>query len=175
MEVRAIEPERDADACVALLRETAPRAVTSRAAWLHRTASLPERVRLSGFVAEHAGRVVGESYGFLGLFGDDTVAICNVMVTAAERRQGVGTALLQAVEERFAGALLARFEESPEGTAFAAAHGFREVRAEAESVLDLTGFAGEPPPEVDLRPVSAIDPHDAHLVDNEASRDMPMT
>jgi GNAT superfamily N-acetyltransferase len=175
MLIRPVEPERDADACTALQRETAPHSVSSRATWLHRTLSLPARAERTGFVAEVDGRVVGDSYGFLGLFGDDSVAVCGVAVTAAHRRRGIGAALLDAVDERFRRNLLARFEESEAGTAFAAAHGFHQVRAETESSLDLQTCLERPDASLDIRPISAIDPHDAHLVDLEATHDMPST
>jgi GNAT superfamily N-acetyltransferase len=177
--IREIDPERDADDCVSLLRATQPGVITSREAWLHRTRSLPARARLRGFVAEVDGRVAGESYGFLGLFGDDATGICRVAVAEEQRRRGLGRALFDAVDAYLAAAgatsRLARFVENPAGVAFAAALGFREVRAETESTLDLRGLTEGPPGDVDLRPISAIDPRDAHRVDLEATRDMPST
>jgi GNAT superfamily N-acetyltransferase len=175
VEIRELDPERDAEACVALLREVSPRVITSRAAWLHRVRSLPERAHLSNFVAEEDGRIVGESYGFHGLFGDDSVAVCMVSVTASHRRHGVGTELLRALEPRFSSTLLARFAENEPGIAFAHAHGFHEVRAETESTLDLRAVDAAPPAGVDLRPLSQTDPRHAHLVDIEATKDMPST
>jgi ribosomal protein S18 acetylase RimI-like enzyme len=175
MAIRPLDPERDADACIELLRASAPHTVTSRAAWLHRVRSLPERTKLANFVAEADGRVVGESYGLLALFGDDSIAICNVTVAVTHRRRGIGTALLGAVEASFDTKLLARFPENRAGVSFATSHGFHAVRAESESVLDVTRFEGRPSPGVDLRAVSETDPRHAHLVDLEATRDMPST
>src|SRR4051812_47616559 len=104
MEIRELDPERDADDCVALLRATSPGAITSRAAWLHRVHSLPERARLGNFVADEGGRVIGESYGFLGLFGDDATGICHVAVAEPERRRGTGGPPFRAGEGHLAAA-----------------------------------------------------------------------
>lgn len=175
MEIRKLDPERDADDCVELAREVNPRAVTSRTAWLQRLRSLPERAQQRTFVAVADGRVVGEGYAFRGLFGDDSSAVCHVAVRGTHRRRGIGSELLRRLEQHFPQTLLARFEDTPAGTAFAAVHGFHEVRAETESLLDLRAFEGGPPAAVDIRAVSAIDPHDAYLVDLEATRDMPST
>jgi ribosomal protein S18 acetylase RimI-like enzyme len=175
VEIRELDPERDADACVALVREASPHVVTNREAWLHRVRSLPERTQLADFVAVVDGQAVAEAYGFLGLFGDDSIAVCNVTVAQAHRRRGIGTALLREIEQVFSQSLLARFTENDEGVAFAAANGFREVRAEIESVVDLAELAAPAAPEADLRPLSAVDPRDAWLIDIEASRDMPST
>jgi ribosomal protein S18 acetylase RimI-like enzyme len=174
--IREIDPERDADECVALLRATSPGVVTNRAAWLQRTRSLPERARQCGFVAEDAGRIVGESYGFLGLLGDGASGICNVAVAESHRRRRIGTALFEPVAAHLGDvALIARFVENEPGVAFATALGFRQVRVETEAALDLRTFEPPQAPETDLRPIARTDPRDAHLVDLEATRDMPST
>ncbi|HEY6962324.1 MAG TPA: GNAT family N-acetyltransferase [Gaiellaceae bacterium] len=179
MTIREIDLERDVDACVALLRETSPGTVTNRAAWLARTRAFPRRAQLAGFVAEEDARVVGESYGFLGLFGDVATGICMVTVEAEYRRRGIGRALFEPIEAHLAAAgvtsLLARFVENAPGVAFACALGFHEVRAETEAALDVRTVTEQPPADADLRPVSQTDPRHAHLVDVEATRDMPST
>src|SRR3954468_3298020 len=179
MEIRELDPERDADDCVELLRATSPGAITSRGAWLHRVHSLPERARLGNFVAEEGGRVIGESYGFLGLFGDDATGICHVAVAEPQRRRGIGHALFERVEAHLAAAgvttLVARFAENEPGLAFAARLGFHEARVEVESAVDLRSVDEAPPAGVDLRPVSATDPRHAWLVDVAAAQDMPST
>src|SRR3954469_16027277 len=137
MEIRETDVERDVDDCVALLRALSPGVITSRAAWLHRARSLPERARLGNFVAEEGGRVIGESYGFLGLFGDDAPGICPVAVAEPQRRRGTGGLLFERVEAHLAAAgvttLVARFAENDPGLAFAARLGFHEARVEVES------------------------------------------
>src|SRR3954453_1382439 len=141
MEIRELDPERDADDCVELLRATSPGAIPSRAAWIHRVRSLPERALLGNFVADEGGRVIGESYGFLGLFGDDATGVCQVTVAEDHRRRGIGSRLFERVEAHLAGAgvttLVARFAENEPGLAFATRLGFHEARVEVESAVDL--------------------------------------
>lgn len=170
MEIRPLDFGRDVDACVELLRRASPHLVINREAWLHRARQLGG----PSFVAEEDGRVVGESYGFPSPFGDPSIAMCMVTVEEAHRRQGIGTALFDAVAAEFAESLLVRFHENDAGLAFAARLGFRHVRSEAGSFLNVTRF-DRPAPEADLRPLSAIDPRDAYLCDIEATRDMPST
>lgn len=153
-----------------MLRAASPHIVINREAWLHRARQFGGL----SFVAEEDGRVVGESYGFPSLWGDTSIAICMVTVDEAHRRRGIGSALFEAVAGPFTESLLVRFYESEAGVAFAERLGFRHVRSEAESVLDVTTFAG-PPPAADLRAVSATDPRDAYRCDIEATRDMPST
>jgi GNAT superfamily N-acetyltransferase len=149
--------------------------VTSRAAWLHRVQAVPEWAKLCGFVAVADGAVIGESYGCLSLSGDGSHAVCSVIVDPGWRRRGVGTRLFEPVAARFSANLLARFHENDAGNAFASGLGFRHVRAEPESVLDVQAFQGSVPEGVDLRPLAATDPRDAYLADVEATLDMPAT
>ena len=174
--IRDIDLERDAPAVVALVRESSPLMVVSPASWLHRVRSLPDRSRQRGWVAEERGRVVGNGWAFRS-FVDGASAFCSVVVASSHRRQGLGRALWERVEEHVAalGAprALTSFDESPAAVAFAASRGFRKARAETESVLDLSAFDERPPTHVDLRPLSRVDPRLAYEVDVEATRDMP--
>jgi len=169
MEIRALDPERDADDCVAMLRAASPHIVINREAWLHRVATLGG----GSYVAADGDVVLGESYAFPTLFGDTSTAMCMVTVAEPYRRRGIGTALFDAVGKELDETLIARFFENDAGVAFAERLGFEHARSEAESVLDVTAFDGVIPEGVDLRPVSATDPHDAHVIDLEATRDMP--
>lgn len=171
MEIRALDPERDADACVAMLRAASPHIVINREAWLHRVATLGG----GSYVAADGDVVLGESYAFPTLFGDTSTAMCMVTVAEPYRRHGIGSALFDAISAHFDETLIARFYENVAGTAFAETLNFRHVRSEAESVLDVAAFDGAVPDGVDLRAVSATDPHDAHAIDLEATRDMPTT
>ena len=178
--IRDIEPERDAEALAALMREAEPTAVVSAASWLHRELTIPERARLRAWVAEDGGRVVGEGYALLNFFSEGSeTALIGVTVTASHRRQGLGARLYELVADH-AGAIgataqLARFHESDAGVAFARARGFAEVRAEAESAVDPRTIAERPPADVDLRTVSAVDPRLVYAVDVEATLDVPAT
>jgi len=59
--------------------------------------------------------------------------------------------------------------------AFATARGFREERAEAQSVLDPRTVDERPAPHIDLRRVADLDPRLVYEVDIAATRDMPST
>jgi GNAT superfamily N-acetyltransferase len=180
MTVRELDPERDAGAIVELLLEAMPLAVLDRDSWLHRLRTIPERAQPAGWVAEDAGKLVGNGWAFRTFFSEgSTSAQCGVNVRASHRRRGLGGALyepvLAHVETLGATSLLASFPENDAGVAFATARGFREERAEAESVLDPRTVEERPAPDVDLRRVADIDPHLAYEADIAATRDMPST
>jgi GNAT superfamily N-acetyltransferase len=180
MTIRELDPERDADDIVELLREAIPHGVFSRGAWLHRVRTIPERAEQAGWVAVAGGKVVGSSWAFRTFFSKgSTTAECSVNVRASHRRRGLGNELyarvLAHVEALGSTSLLASFPESDAGVAFATARGFREERAEAESVLDPRTVDERPPPDVDLRAVADVDPRLAYEVDVAATRDMPST
>jgi GNAT superfamily N-acetyltransferase len=180
MTIRELDPERDADGVVALLREASPLVVLSRASWLHRLATIPERAQPAGWVAEDGGEVVGNSWGFRTFFSEDsTTAQCSVDVRASHRRRGIGTELyermLAHVEALGVTSALAGFRENDAGVAFATARGFREARAEAESVLDPRTIEERPAADVDLRSVADVDPRLVYEADIAATRDMPST
>ena len=178
--IREVEPERDAAGIVALIREAAPDAVITPESWLHRVRSIPERARPRGFVAEEGGRVVGNGYAFLDFFArEPAAAFCFAVVARSHRRRGLGRELhrLAAEHARAAGAtrLLAQFHECTAGVAFAQAHGYRQVRSEALSVLDPREVTDRPPATVELVPVAHADKHEIYEVDFAATRDVPAT
>ena len=78
-------------------------------------------------------------------------------------------------DELGAEGLIASFYENPAGVAFARTRGFRQMRAETESILDPRTVTELPPADVDLRPVSGVDPRLVHAVDVEATLDVPQT
>jgi GNAT superfamily N-acetyltransferase len=178
MQIRELEPKRDAAAVTELVREVNPTATINVAASLHRMESAPPRSRGRAWVAEVDGRVVGRSEAFLHPFNEGSArGYVLVAVTGAHRLQGIGAALYDvafahAVE---IGTVIVQtdFYENPEGVRFAEERGFRFARAEQALVLDPRDVHEPPPADVDLRPVRAIDPHDLHLVDETATRDMP--
>jgi GNAT superfamily N-acetyltransferase len=178
MQIRELEPERDGPAVTELVREVNPTAVVNVAAWLHRMRSAPPRARGRAWVAEVDGALAGRSEAFLHPFIEGSGrGYVLVAVTGAQRRQGIGTALydvaLAYALEIGAAIVQTDFYENPEGTRFAEARDFRFARAEWAAVLDPREVHEDPPADVDLRPVRAIDPHDLHLVDETATRDMP--
>jgi GNAT superfamily N-acetyltransferase len=180
MTIRELDPERDAGGIVELLLEAMPLAVLDRDSWLHRLRTIPERAQQAGWVAEDAGKLVGNGWAFRTFFSEgSTSAQCSVNVRASHRRRGIGSELyarvLTHVEALSATSVLAGFPENDAGVAFATARGFHEERGEAESVLDPRTVEERPAAEVDLRSVAEIDPHLAYEADIAATRDMPST
>ncbi|MCW2965496.1 MAG: acetyltransferase [Actinomycetia bacterium] len=180
MTIRELDPERDADGVVELLREALPHGVFSRESWLHRVRTIPERAQQAGWVAEAGGKVVGNSWAFRTFFSEgSTSAQCSVNVRASHRKRGIGSELYELMFAHV-GALgatsaLASFSENDAAVAFATGRGFREERAEAETVLDPRTVDERPAPDVDLRAVADIDPRLAYEADIAATRDMPST
>ncbi len=178
--IREIDIERDASDLVGLIREISPIAVINVASFIHRERSVPERSEAQAWVAEVDGRVVGQVEAFRNFFTEgSTSVIVGVAVRSAHRRQGIGAALYE-IGLDYARALDAEqlhvsFHENDEGVAFARSRGFEEVRAETEAGLDPRSVQDLPPAGVDLRPLSAVDPRDAYVVDMETTADMPST
>ncbi|MDX6474917.1 MAG: hypothetical protein QOH95_428 [Gaiellaceae bacterium] len=163
-----------------LLREAIPNGVFSRESWLHRVRTIPERADQAGWVAEDGGTVIANGWAFRTFFSErSTSAECNVTVRASHRRRGIGSALFDRVlahaKALGATSLLASFPESNASVAFAAARGFREERAEAESVLDPRIVEERPASGIDLRSVADVDPRLVYEADIAATRDMPST
>lgn len=175
--IREDDPERDAPAVAELTREYAPATVISAASWLHRARTVPARAGAQGWTAEDAGLVVGHSFSCRNFFAKEaSSAICGVIVRGSHRGRGIGTELHRLAVEHArslgTASLLVNFQESPAGVRFALAHGFRETRAETLSLLDPRTIS-DPVPDLDLRPVSGIDPRLVYEIDIAATRDMP--
>jgi GNAT superfamily N-acetyltransferase len=178
--IRELDPERDPEAVVALIRESDPLVVISVAGWVHRFRTTPARAEQRAWVAELDGRVVGYVFGFKNFFTrDSTTVFGRVVVDEAHRRRGIGTALHDRLADHAsalsAGSTLAHFLENPAGVAFATRLGYHEARAEQESVLDPRVVSEAPPPELELRTLADADPHDVYDVDLTATRDVPLT
>ena len=178
MTIRELDPDRDALAVVALIRQTHPNAVIDERSWLHRVTTLPEAARHRGFVAVADGRFVGNGYAFRSFFARESRnAHLFVVVDEPHRRHGVGGALLDAVTTHArtldVDSFVVEFHENEEGVAFASRHGFREIRAETESVLAPRSVADPVPQDLEIRPLTDVDPHLAYEVDMEATHDMP--
>jgi GNAT superfamily N-acetyltransferase len=180
MTIRSLELERDADDLVRLVRDAVPTAVINRATFVHRVTTVPERARLRVWVAEVGGEVIGRSEAFLNFFTRRSRnCFVGVGVRSEHRRHGIASRLLEPAVAHArsldAEQLIANFYENEAGVAFASAHGFHEVRAETESVLDPRRVTDQPHDHVELRPVSDVDPHLVHAIDVEASLDVPQT
>jgi len=129
--VRPVE-ERDAAAVTAILREVDDARVTSPEGWLHRNRNGPERARMLQLAAEADGGVVG-----VGAGGLDTgtsapgAAWASVNVTAAWRRRGIGSLLLESLLDHLRGIGATRptsfARRSDEGERWAFARGWEQV------------------------------------------------
>ena len=180
MTIREVSPERDAEGIVALIRASSPTAVITPESWRHRTATVPGRAHLQGWVAEEAGLIVGYVHAFLNFFTEgSTTAYVMLDVRASHRRGGLGSELyeLADVHARAHGAtsFLTTFDENEPGVAFARGRGFREVRAETNSSVDPRTVIERPLPEVDLLVFEDAEPVHIYTVDLEATRDIPST
>ena len=174
MNIRDLDPERDAAAIAALIRSVHPTATINAASWLHGQRSTPERARDRTWVAEVDGEVVGRTLAFLNFFGG-TAARVYVAVREPARGQGIGSALYErALEHALSlepSAIATDFYENDAGVRFAKARGFRAVRAERIAVLDPRTVSGRPSAEV--RPLTEANLRDAHRIDETATREMP--
>jgi GNAT superfamily N-acetyltransferase len=177
MKIRPVEPDRDADDIVALIRATSPLQLVDAGEWRNRIAAIPDRVRLLHLVAEVDGRVVADAQGSFGYFAGEENAFVSLRVLSEHRRQGIGSALYAPIRDHALSLgsteILAMFDENDAGIAFARARGFDEVRAEQWAVLDPRTVCEQPAAGVVLAPVAGLDPHDLHRVDEETTRDMP--
>jgi GNAT superfamily N-acetyltransferase len=180
MTIRPLELDRDADDLVALIRDAVPTAAVNRAAVVSRISAVPERAGLRVLVAEVDGVAIGRADAFMNFFSKGSRScFVGVGVRSDHRRRGIASQLyelaLDHAAELGAEGLITNFYENPAGVAFALAHGWREVRAEKESILDPRTVTEPVPADVDLRPVSDVDPRLVWRVDAETSIDVPQT
>jgi GNAT superfamily N-acetyltransferase len=180
MTIRQIDLVRDAPEIVALIREVHPTAVIDAPSYIHRTRSIPARAEVRTWVAEVDHHVVGRSDCLRNFFTENSrKALVDVAVREEHRRRGVGRALYETALDHARSlevdGLLTTFHENDAGLSFASELGFRQVRAETESVLDPRTVSETPPAAVDLRPVGEVDPRLVYEIDLESTLDMPQT
>jgi len=180
MTIRPLELERDADDLVLLVRDAVPTAAVNRAAIVHRISSLPDRAGLRIWVAEVGGETVARADAFMNFFSKGSrTCFIGITVRSDHRRRGIASRLHELcvghAVELGADGLITNFYENPAGVAFALAYGWREVRAETESILDPRTAREQPPADVDLRPMPEVDPRLVWRVDAEATLDVPQT
>jgi GNAT superfamily N-acetyltransferase len=180
MTIRPLELDRDADDLVVLVREAVPTATVNRAAIVSRISAVPERAGLRIWIAEVNSEAIGRADAFMNFLSKGSRScFVGVTVRSDHRRRGVGAELHELcvgrAEELGAAGLITNFYENPAGVAFARALGWREVRAETESILDPRTVTEATPTDVDLRPVTEVDPQLVWRVDVESSLDVPQT
>jgi GNAT superfamily N-acetyltransferase len=177
MTIRELDLDEDAKQAVELVLKTSLMGVTNVEEWVHKRRATPDRARARTRVALSDERLVGLLETKISLFGSGAVANLSLRVDPEFRRRGLGGELyelgLAHVRELDVTRAAAAFDESDEGVAFARSRGWREARAEALSALDPTAVSETPEPTFDLRPASELDPRQLHLVDEEATRDIP--
>jgi RimJ/RimL family protein N-acetyltransferase len=146
VELRAAE-DGDAEAVVAILLAADDARVLSAASWVHMKRRAPERGRQRLLVADDDGAVVG--YGVAGVdiwAADERQGWCNVSVTPGRRREGIGTALYEALLEHLAAIGVRRATSfvrfSDEGARWAAARGWTRVLTGPLIAVDPRAVAG---------------------------------
>jgi GNAT superfamily N-acetyltransferase len=178
--IRPIDPERDAAGVVEVIHEVFPSTTTAET-WQQQYASIPARAQHRAWVAIVGDEVAGLAQASLNAWSDTRTAFAGVSVRRALRRRGIGTALSQHADahlrELAPSRVLTSFTETPEGVAFAHAHGFAEVRAEALAFVDpnAVDFSPLDEAEVELVPLRALRPEDVYEVDMITTPDVPMT
>src|SRR5690348_941486 len=154
MTIRPLELDRDADDLVVLVRDAVPTAAVNRAAIVSRISAIPERAGLRIWIAEVNGEAIGRADAFMNFFSKGSRScFVGVTVRSDHRRRGIGAELHELcvgrAEELGAKGLITNFYENPAGVAFARALGWREVRAETESILDPRTVTEAAPTDVD--------------------------
>jgi GNAT superfamily N-acetyltransferase len=181
VEIRALDPDRDAQDVVELIHEVFPATTTTVESWRQQFTSVPERARHAAWAAVVGGTVVGRAEASLGWFSGTRTAWTGVSVREAFRRRGIGGRLWDLaaahLDELAPNRVLTMFTEDPAAVRFARARGFEEARAESLAcvdprTIDLSPLASS---EVELVPLGEVDPHEVYEVDVATTSDVPMT
>jgi GNAT superfamily N-acetyltransferase len=166
----------------ALLREVvAERVVTPVAIRYHMEIATPDD-RMRWWKAERDGELVGWAIGGLDAFAPvRTVSFVGVVVHPDHRRNGIGSALWEAVrphlDEAGARRVLAFGQADPGSIAFAEAKGFRLEGTHVTLALDPRRLppVPEPPPGVEIVPMRNVEhePERIYAADSESAQDEP--
>ena len=171
--------ETDAAAIVRLMAEANPNMVVTPESWLHRRRTEPARVRALRLVAEVEGEVVARAQA--GLEAHTTVpgaAFGGVIVDPVHRHRGIGSALLERLEQHLddldAATWTTMIFENDDGIAFARRHGFRDERSAVASAVDPRTVALPLPEGVTVVPASELGPEAVFEVDAAGMLDEPL-
>jgi GNAT superfamily N-acetyltransferase len=180
VEIRDLDPGRDARSVVDLIHETFPSTQTPDS-WRQQYASVPPRAQHRGWVATVDGAVAGHVWASLHPWSEARTALTGMGVGERFRRRGIGSALWERaeshLEELEPSRVLTWFIEREDAVAFARARGFTEKRADALSGVDprSVDFSALERATVDLVPLRDARPEDVYEVDLATTPDVPMT
>jgi len=170
--------ETDAAAIVRLTAEANPIMVMTPESWLHRRRTEPARVRALQLVAENEGEVVARAQA--GLEAHTTAqgsAYGGVVVDPAHRRCGIGSALLERLEQHLdelaAATWTTTIFENDDGIAFARRHGFRDARSAVASAVDPRTVELPLPRGVTVVPARELGPEAVFEIDSAGMLDEP--
>lgn len=178
VQIRAAE-DADAEAIAALLREVDDARVLSAAAWLHTRRTASPRQRAIRLVAVDDGAVVATGHCGLDTWTSAAgAAWCNVAVTGRRRREGIGSAvldaLLQHLEEIEATKATSFMRFSEEGERWAAARGWSRVISAPLIAVDPRTIPAFPVPEgFSCAPMREAGPEAVYDAVVDAARDEP--
>jgi GNAT superfamily N-acetyltransferase len=173
--------ERDAEAAAALIAANTPWLQTA-AGLRHREATLPPRARRATWVAEAGGEIVGWGEAeFDWVAEKPDIGQIWVVVSPANRRRGIGSALFERAFEHVTsrGASEVRSWTFAEADAFLERRGFVRTRVERLSAVDPravdTSRLDTLPPDVRVVALADLEHRlpEVHEVFMEALADMP--
>lgn len=180
IDIREIDPERDAPGIVDVIHDSFP-STTTVETWLQQYASIPARARHAGWVAIVDDEVAGRTEASLNAWSESGTAIAAVSVAGRFRRRGIGGALWERAEQHLRELaptrVLTWFIERNASVAFARARGFGESRADALSGIDPSDldYSRLESAKVDLVPLRKLRAEDIYEVDMITTADVPMT
>jgi GNAT superfamily N-acetyltransferase len=165
----------------AALRQRAwPESIVTEEGMRHWLASVPPRAEQAHFAWEEGGEILGWGNAVRAWWHPDPDAgTFSISVDPSRRREGIGTALVEAAEEHLSrlGVRTARAMslDEPGARTIAARRGFSEVAGKTVSGVDPRTVEPRPvPPGVELVPFADLDgPEQLYELDLELAQDIP--
>jgi GNAT superfamily N-acetyltransferase len=176
-----VREARDADAVAVtrLLAEANPHMVVTPASWIHRRRTEPARAHALHLVAEVEGEVVARAQ--VGLDVHTTAAGAawgGVIVDPAHRRRGIGSALLERLEQHLtelnASTWTTTIFENADGVAFARRRGFRDERSAVATSVDPRNVDLRLPPSIKVVAAAELGPQVVFEIDSAGALDEPV-
>jgi len=165
----------DFPAALSVVRTAYPEYVQTEAGFRHRYDTAPAEARLAVWVAEAAGAIIGWSTSMLRYEESDGSASVRVAVLPAQRRRGLGSALLERALEHVSSAPKLFAYTGEDDRAFAERRGFRLAWTSSVSAVDprVVESCGVEDTESVVCPMTEMDAKLIFGVDVAASRDIP--